>query len=75
MWERILNEPVIVASVVQSGLALGMAFGLHLTPEQIASILAFTGTVLALLARAAVTPNQLAEARVAQGLSPTQPRA
>jgi hypothetical protein len=71
---RLLNEPVVITSLIQSGIALGIAFGLTVTPEQLAAIMAFTGTVLAFLARALVTPNQLAEARVAEGLSPTQPR-
>lgn len=71
---RLLNEPVIIASVVQSGIALAIAFGANVTTEQLAAIMTFTGTVLALLARALVTPNQLAEARVAEGLSPTKPR-
>ena len=71
---RLLNEPVLIISMIQSGIALGVAFGLNVTPGQMAAILTFSGTLLAVLARALVTPNQLAEARVAEGLSPTAHR-
>ena len=74
MWKRILNEPVVITSLVSSAIALGIGFGLKVTPEQLSLIMAFVGTLLAFLARAAVTPNQLAEERVAQGGSPTVPR-
>lgn len=70
---RILNEPVMFVSVVQSGFALAIGFGMDITKEQLVLIVAFTGTVLAFLARAFVTPNKLAEERVAAGGSPTKP--
>ena len=70
---RLLNEPVLIASLVQSAIGAGIAFGLKVTPEQLAAVLALTGTLLAVLARVFVTPNQLAEARVTAGGRPTVP--
>lgn len=49
-----------------------MAFGTSITPEQLAALMMAVEAVLALLTRAIVTPNQLAEARVAAGGSPTK---
>ncbi len=51
MWERIQNEPAIVAAVVQALLGLAVAFGLDLTDEQLASIMALAAAILALLVR------------------------
>jgi hypothetical protein len=51
-----------------------VSFGWTLTVEQIASVMLAVEAVLALVTRALVTPNQLAEARVAEGGSPTVPR-
>jgi len=58
------REPVItaasVASVVSALIALLVAFGLHLTKDQIAALLGFVGVVApivaAIVARAHVTP-------------------
>jgi len=53
----ILNaEPVAIAALVQAGLTLLVAFGLHLSGEQIAAILSFTGAALAVWARSKVSP-------------------
>jgi hypothetical protein len=52
IWGR---EPVAILAVVQAGIALGMAYGLNVTPEQMALILTFTGAVLALITRSQVT--------------------
>lgn len=50
------REPVLWLSAVQSGIALGVAFGLDLSAEQVGALVAFTGTVLSLIARSLVTP-------------------
>jgi hypothetical protein len=55
--DRIAEEPVQAQAVIQSAIALGCAFGLHMTPIQIGATLAFTSQVLAFLTRRAVTPN------------------
>ena len=56
MFERIKNEPAVVAGLVQAVLALLVAFGLDLTGEQIASVLAVTAAGLALFVRSQVAP-------------------
>jgi hypothetical protein len=71
---RLLNEPVWLASALRISITLGAAFGLNLTDQQTAALTVFVEVVLAPIVRALVTPNQLAEARVAAGGSPTQPR-
>lgn len=49
-------EPVAIAGLIQAGLALLVAFGLNLSPEQIGAIMAFTAAALAVLVRRKVTP-------------------
>ena len=71
---RLLNEPVLIGGAIRAVILAAVAFGLDVTPEQLAALMLAVETVLALVTRALVTPNQLAEARVAEGLSPTQPR-
>jgi len=51
------REPVLVMAVIQAGVALAVAFGLQWTGEQVALVVAFSATVLGLIARAKVTPN------------------
>ena len=58
MFERIKSEPAVVAGLVQAVLALLVAFGLDLTGEQIASVLAVTAAGLALFVRSQVTPTR-----------------
>ena len=50
-------EPIQAQAMVQTGVALGCAFGLGLSAQQIAAIIAFTASVLAFVTRQAVTPN------------------
>lgn len=71
---RIFNEPVLIGGAIRAVILAAVAFGLTVTPEQLAALMLAVEAVLALVTRALVTPNQLAEARVAEGLSPTQPR-
>ncbi len=65
-------EPTMILAVVQAGLALGMGFGLHISTQQMALILAFSGAVLGLINRSQVvspaslqtmTPASLATAQ------------
>ena len=51
------NEPAMVLGVVQAGLGLAMGFGLTMTSEQMASVLAFTAALLALWTRSKVSPS------------------
>ncbi len=71
--KRLLNEPVLLGAVIRTGILAAMAFGAHVTLAQLAALMVFVETLLALLTRAFVTPNHLAEYRVAQGGSPTTP--
>jgi hypothetical protein len=52
------REPVMFLSVIQAGLALGMGFGMHLTTEQMALVMAFSAAVLGLITRTQVTPTR-----------------
>lgn len=53
----ITDEPVLIVGLVQAGIAMLVAFGLDWTPEQIGMVLAFTATMLSVVARAMVTPT------------------
>ncbi len=50
------REPVMFLALVQTALALGVGFGIDLTPEQIGLVLAFSAAVLGFLARSQVSP-------------------
>lgn len=54
LWDR---EPVMFMAVVQSGLALLIAFGLNLTGDQVGAIMAFSAAILGLVVRQNVTPT------------------
>ncbi len=62
----IRTEPVLIVSLVQSAIGVGTAFGLGWTAEQVAIILSFTGTLLAVIARMMVTPTTSVDAQVAE---------
>jgi hypothetical protein len=48
LWGR---EPALILALVQSGIALAVGFGLDLTGEQVALILAFTAALLGVVTR------------------------
>jgi hypothetical protein len=50
------REPAIVLALVQAVIALVVAFGLNLAPDQIGAILAVTAVVLGLITRSRVSP-------------------
>lgn len=52
LWDR---EPVMILALVQSGLALALAFGAHLTVEQVGAIIAFFAALLGFITRQHVT--------------------
>jgi hypothetical protein len=56
IWERITDEPAFTLALVQAGLALLVGFGLQLTTEQMALLLAFTAALLGWITRSQVTP-------------------
>ena len=53
IWGR---EPAMVLDLVQAVIALVVAFGLSLAPDQIGTILAVTAVVLGLITRSQVSP-------------------
>ena len=56
MIDRIKSEPVLVMGAIMAGIALGTAFGLQLSGQQIAAIETFAAAVLSLIVRSRVTP-------------------
>ena len=50
------REPTMVLALVQADIALVVAFGLNLAPDQIGAILAVTAVVLGLITRSQVSP-------------------
>jgi hypothetical protein len=56
IWDRIKSEPVAIQALIQVTLGLVLAFGVKLTTEQIAAIMAFVGALLAVITRQLVTP-------------------
>lgn len=52
------REPAMILGAVQSILALGLSFGLHLTTGQMGAIMAAAAAILALVIRQQVSPVQ-----------------
>ena len=61
MWNR---EPALIAGLVQSLLALAVAFGLGFTPEQVAAVVTATSAVLGVMVRRSVVPAKHAGAHI-----------
>jgi len=72
-WRRLLNEPQRIAGTVRAVVLAAMAFGFQVTVEQLGVTMLALELVLTEISRAFVTPNQLADARVIAGRSPTEP--
>ena len=51
------REPALILGAVQALLALAVGFGLQVTPEQMALILAASAAVFAVITRQNVTPT------------------
>ena len=66
-------EPALIMAVIQAGIGLGLAFGLHLTGEQIAGIMAFSAAVLAVISRALTTPNVRVQKEIVEAVSKASP--
>lgn len=60
----ITDEPVLLVGLAQALLAMLLAFGLNWSNEQVGMVLAFTSTLLAVVARAMVTPTANVEQQV-----------
>jgi len=53
----VTKEPLLISGLVEALIILGVSFGLGLTPEQSAAILAVVAIVTSIVARAFVTPT------------------
>lgn len=53
LWGR---EPAMVLALAQAVIALVVAFGLNLAPDQVGAILAVTAVILGLITRSRVSP-------------------
>lgn len=61
LWGR---EPALILGAVNAAIAVGVAFGLPVTPEQVGLINALAAAVVAVIVRQAVTPNVSVAERV-----------
>jgi hypothetical protein len=50
------RQPVMLLALLQAGLAMLMGFGLHLTGDQVALVVAFSAALLGVLTQTQVTP-------------------
>ena len=57
MLKWLQSEPVAIMGLVQTGIALAIGFGMHLTDQQMGLLLAFTAALLTLITRQTVTSN------------------
>jgi uncharacterized membrane protein YeaQ/YmgE (transglycosylase-associated protein family) len=53
LWNR---EPAAILGLVGAAIAVGVSFGLNITPEQVGLIMAFTSAVIGFITRSQVTP-------------------
>lgn len=63
IFDRIRQEPALVSGLIAALIALGTAFGLDLSPEQVGALMAVVAAVLAFVVRANVSPVQPAQHR------------
>ena len=61
IWQRIADEPAFTLALVQAALALFVGFGLRLSAEQIALIVAFSAAFLGWITRSVVVPARNVE--------------
>ncbi len=61
------REPAAILGLIQAGLALAIGFGLQLSGEQTALVMAFSAAAVALITRQSVTP--IADPRLPVGSS------
>ena len=55
-YQRILREPALLVAAITAGLALAVAFGVHLSDTQTSATLGFVAAIAALL-RFVTTPS------------------
>lgn len=64
VWQRILNNPALVFALLGALVNLGAAYGLNVSPVQLAGVDAVISAFIGLITRANVTPTRLVAARV-----------
>lgn len=70
VWQRILNNPALVFALLGALVNLGAAYGLNVTPIQLAGVDAVISAFIGLITRANVTPTRLVAARVIPAAAP-----
>ena len=73
MGNLIKAEPVLFQAIVQAALGMVMSFGVHLTVEQMGTVLVFTAAVLAFWTRQQVTSHPNNPAKNGNSTSIKQP--
>lgn len=58
------REPAVILGLVGAAIALGVGFGLPVTPAQTGLIMAFVSAVLAFVVRSQVVPTDKANAQI-----------
>lgn len=58
LWDKVANEPVLIYNLVNVCLVAGVTFGMDLSGEQVAALMAVTTAVLNVVARQMVTPTR-----------------
>jgi len=58
------REPAVIMGLVGAAVALGVGFGLPITPQQVGLIMAFTSAVLAFVTRSQVVPTATANRQI-----------
>ena len=53
LWQR---EPAMILALMQAGIALGVAFGLELSNEQMGTLMAFVAALVGFITRSQVRP-------------------
>ena len=56
LWARIKDEPVLVTTLCGAVIALLIAYGVQISPDQKTAVIGFVTAILALFARSQVTP-------------------
>lgn len=62
------KEPAVILGLIGAAIALGVGFGLPVTPAQTGLIMAFVSALLALVVRSQVVPTDKANAQIQTAL-------
>ena len=56
LWDRIKSEPAVVSMLVNQAFLLSMAFGLHISAQQLVEVNGFVALILTFITRQTVAP-------------------